>query len=246
MRNLLIATTVLALSTSAFAAKPKKEKFIITTEEVPSVIVDKSAYGPGLDTVGAGGGGTTTDAPKPTLNDRIDQGGRIIQAARDMVALGEAIYELVKKGKPSNTTDYAPISVVPRDPMTKEYIDPFELEGFTMPVEKNFVTTIRSMTGKVGVVFNYKVIYAYGGSYNGTGKYLTSVMVVPSSVRTTYGWEFNASMKLGGVMNNGTKADPVAGVIVNIKYQMNSWGAANERTDSIYINGRGELKNMNK
>jgi hypothetical protein len=165
--------------------------------------------------------------------------------ARDIVALGEAVYELVKKGRPTNVTEYAPISVVPRDPTTKEYIDPFELEGFSFPVEKNFVTNIKDGTGSNAVTFSYKVLYSYGGSYNGKGRYLTNVIVVPGSVRTSFGWDFNATMKLSGIMNHGTKADPVAGIMITLKYQMNTWSSAFERNDTIHITGNGELKNYN-
>ena len=175
--------------------------------------------------------------------DRLESAGKVISAARDMVALGEAIYELVKKGKPSNVTEYAPISVVPKDPTTKEIADIFDLEGFSMPVQRTYTTKIRNGVGKVLVNFTYKVMYSYGGSYNGTGKYLTGVIIVPQSVKTTFGWDFNASMKLSGMMNHGTKANPVAGVMLTIKYQMNSWSAAFERNDTIHITGRGEFKN---
>jgi hypothetical protein len=95
------------------------------------------------------------------------------------------------------------------------------------------------------VNFSYKVIYSYGGSYNGTGKYLTNVIIVPGSIRTTFGWDFNATMKLSGVMNHGTKANPVAGIMVTVKYQMNSWSMAFERNDTIHLTGNGEIKNHN-
>jgi hypothetical protein len=175
---------------------------------------------------------------------KLETAGKVIQTARDMVALGEAIYSLVQKGKPTNVTEYAPISVVPRDPMTKEYADPFDLEGFSMPVEKSFVAKVKNGSGKEVVNFNYKVIYSYGGSYNGAGKYLTNVIIVPGSIKTSFGWDFNATMKLSGIMNHGTKADPVAGVMVTVKYQMNSWSSAFERNDTIHITGNGELKTL--
>jgi hypothetical protein len=187
---------------------------------------------------------TPTDVPTPTIGDRVEVAGRVISTARDLVALGEAIYTLVQKGKPSNVTEYAPISVVPRDPISKEYMDPFELEGFSVPVEKNYVTKIKDLAGKDIVVFNYRVIYSYGGSYLGTGKYLTNIILVPSSVKTSWGWDFNAKMQLSGIMNHGSKDDPVAGAMITVKYQMNSWRAAYERNDTIHITGRGELKNF--
>ena len=155
---------------------------------------------------GYNGGGYTGGGYYNGSGDRIETAGRVIQTARDFVALGEAIYELVQKGKPKNQTEYAPISVVPRDPMTKEYVDVFDLEGFSMPVEKNYVANIKNKAGGQAVTFTYKVMYSYGGSYNGAGKYLTNVIIIPGSVKTSYGWDFNATMKLSGMMNHGTRA----------------------------------------
>lgn len=242
MKNIVLIS-VLAFSTSLFATAKAPETFTVTTEEISTEyfkMIEPETTPNKPDPT------STIPDPTSTINERAEQVGNVIGIGKDMVALGEAIYELVKKGKPTNTTEYAPISVVPRDPVTKEYFDPFELENFSTPVEKNFVTKIKNSSGTEVVSFEYKVIYSHGGSLNGIGKYLTSVMIVPASVRTTFGWDFNASMKLGGIMNNGTKANPVAGVIINLKYQINSWSVAYERTDSIYINGRGEMKNMNK
>lgn len=184
--------------------------------------------------------------PPRTLDDRLNTTGKIIQTAKDMVGLGEAIYDLVKKGKPTNVTEYAPISVVPRDPVTKEYVDPFDLEGFSMPVEKNFVTIIKNGFGQEVVKFSYKVLYSYGGSFNGKGRFLANVIIVPGSIKTSFGWDFTATMKLSGIMNHGTKENPVAGIMVTVKYQMNSWITAFERNDTIHINGNGYLKNHNK
>lgn len=263
MKKLLLIAS-LTVTTSLLAAPqiPLDQQISsFTVEEVSAEQIYKMGIGLEGGTTGAHGitksgaadggtpggiaGGTTTTDTKPTIGDRAETAGKVIQAARDMVALGEAIYDLVKKGKPSNVTEYAPISVVPRDPMTKEIADVFDLEGFSMPVEKNYVAKVKNGTGKEVVNFAYKVVYSYGGSYNGTGKYLTNVLIVPSSVKTTFGWDFNATMKLSGMMNHGTKADPVAGVMITIKYQMNSWSSAFERNDTIHITGRGEVKNLN-
>lgn len=250
MKKLLLLTT-LALSTSLMAAPSsvQPEKLTLTVEEIALENLDysKSIFGP---QGGAGGGivGNTAGTGSgstggPTLNERIETTGKVIGVARDIVALGEAMYDLVKKGKPSNMTEYAPISVVPREPGTKDAVDIFDLEGFSMPVERAFVARIKNGVGKEVVTFTYKVMYSFGGSWNGAGKYLSGVIIVPQSVKTQWGWEFNASMKMSGMMNHGTKADPVAGVMITIKYQMNGWSTAYERNDTIHITGRGEFKN---
>jgi hypothetical protein len=174
--------------------------------------------------------------------DPIEKIGKVIAIGKDIVALGEAIYELVKKGAPVNQTEYAPVSVVPRDPATREAIDPFELEGFSLPVERVFRANIKDGMGQSIVGFTYKVMYSYGGSYNGTGKYLTAVQIVPSAITTKFGWSFSATMKVSGIMNHGTKADPVAGVLVALKYKLNGWNRAEERNDTIHVSGNGGLK----
>lgn len=252
MKKTLLLMIILASST--VYSKPnlslKQQISSITVEEVSreelearGLAIPETFTNVNYGTTGGTTGGST--GSNTTVEDRIYHASGIIQVARDIVALGEAVYELVKKGRPTNVTEYAPISVVPRDPTTKEYIDPFELEGFSFPVEKNFVTNIKDGTGSSAVTFSYKVLYSYGGSYNGKGRYLTNVIVVPGSVRTSFGWDFNATMKLSGIMNHGTKADPVAGIMITLKYQMNTWSSAFERNDTIHITGNGELKNYN-
>jgi hypothetical protein len=235
MKQILIASLLIV---SSFASANQNlgsgkitsiETFEITNNGYKSV---------GSDVNGAGGGETIE--PKPRV-DRVQRAGQIIAVAKDFVALGEQIYELVKKGKPTNTTEYAPVSVVPKDPTTKEIIDPFELEGFSMPVQKRYVTVMKS--GLIEAVrFEYMVMYSFGGSYNGVGKYITGAQIIPGAVKTTFGWDFNASMKVSGIMNHGTKAQPVAGLMLIVKYQMNSWSTAEERNDTFHITGRGELK----
>ena len=165
----------------------------------------------------------------------------VIAAARDVVALGESIYSLVQRGKPSNTTEFAPLAIVPRDPISKEVVDPFELESCSIPVQKKYETTMK--TGNTVVVrFQYMVIYTHSCTYNGAGKFIQNAIVQPVVVKSSYGWDFNATMKLSGIMNHGTKVDPVAGAMLTIKYSMNSWRTAYERNDTIHISGRGELK----
>lgn len=193
----------------------------------------------------------TTPTPTPTFSDRVTQTGSVIGVAKDVVALGEAIYALVEKGRPKVTTEYAPISILPRDasnpatdPAVRNAVDPFDMEGFSFPIEKMITAKVKSPTGKESVVFQYKVIYSYGGSYNGAGKYLTGINIIPASIKVAHGWNFNSSMKLTGMMNHGTRANPIVGAMITIKYSMSSTTQAFERNDTIYISGDGSMKAM--
>jgi hypothetical protein len=231
MKSTLLAVLIVFSTFASAATVSRNEKITIETFESTNEGLMKI----GTDVNGAGGGG---EVPRV---DRVERAGEIIAKARDFVALGESIYTLVQKGKPTTTTEYAPISVVPKDPISKEVVEPFDLEGFSMPVQKKFTTIIKSGLSEA-IRFDYMVTYSYGGSYNGVGKWLTGVQIIPVSVKTSYGWDFNATMKVSGIMNHGTKADPIAGVIVIVKYQMNSWRTSQERNDTFHITGLGELK----
>ncbi len=257
MKYTLLLTTLLLAASAAQAANSIPLDQQIGSFETKEVTSNNKLLEPGLGqidgTISNGGitgmGGTTfptPDFPIPSgsTTDRTEQAGKIIQAARDIVALGEEIYTLVQKGKPHNVTEYAPISIVPKDPISKEVIDPFDLEGFSMPVQRSFVATVKNGAGAEVVKFNYKVLYSYGGSYNGTGKYLTGVIIVPGSIKTTYGWDFSSTMKLSGIMNHGTRVSPIAGVMITVKYQMNSFRTAFERNDTIHITGAGQVQNF--
>lgn len=192
-----------------------------------------------------------TPTPAPTFNDRVESTGKVIGVAKDVVALGEAIYALVEKGRPKVTTEYAPIEILPRDPSNTEAdpakryaVSPFDMEGFSFPVEKMITAKVKSPMGKEAVIFQYKVVYSYGGSYNGAGKYLTGINIIPARVQVGRGWTFNSTMKLTGMMNHGTRANPIVGAMITIKYSMSSTSQMFERNDTIYISGDGSMKAM--
>jgi hypothetical protein len=182
--------------------------------------------------------------PSNNPADPTDRAGKVIQVARDVVALGEVVYELVTKGKPTNQTEYAPVSVVPKD-ASNDPVDPFELENFSIPVEKKFLARVRQGAKEV-VRFEYMVIFSYGGSHNGKGKYITGAQIIPASVKTNFGWNFNATMRVSGIMNHGSVMNPVAGVMLTMQFKANGWAKAVEQNETVHITGNGQIKAYNR
>ncbi len=237
-----IALTALVLATS-LQAKTSIQETALGSLEISEVSSNKQVAPTPTP--------TPTPPTEPSFNDRIQQIGGVITVAKDVVALGEAIYALVEKGRPKITTDYAPISILPRDPSNtatdpalKYAVDPFDMEGFSFPVEKMITSKVKGPTGAAAVEFKYKVLYSYGGSYNGAGKYLTVINIIPASVKVGHGWTLNSSMKLTGMMNHGTRANPIVGAMITVKYTISSATKAFERNDTIYISGDGSMKAM--
>lgn len=258
MKTLLMTLSLALLTNAAFADAGKLTIDTFEVEEFSHESQQKSlgdvagagggAPGPIIPDIGIGGGGVGP-GPGPITGglgtSGFDRVGQVISVAQSIVALGESVYNLVQKGKPHNTTEYAPVSIVPKDPISKEALDPFELENCSFPTTKKFKTNITS-GGATVVTFEYMVVYVKGCSYNGVGNYIQALMIQPVNIKTSYGWDVNASMKLTGIMNHGSKTDPNVGALMTIKYSMNSWRTAFEKNDTIHITGKGEFKTYSR
>lgn len=166
--------------------------------------------------------------------------GQVIWIAQGLVALGEGVYNLVQKGKPANTTNYAPISVMPKE--GRNYVEILETENWNAPQKRTFMINIKNGFGMEVVKFRYSVIYSHGGSFNGAGAYITAAQIIPEYVLTSFGFDFSASMRLNGIQNHGTKANPVAGAILTMEYKIESFVSSLLRSDSFHITGRGGFK----
>lgn len=175
-----------------------------------------------------------------TQQDPIATAGQVIDIADRIVALGERIYTLVQHGKPSNTTAYAPVAIVPRNPTSREIVDPLDLEECSFPTRKSFETVVSRGNREV-VRFEYELVFSHSCSYEGKGKYIQVAMIKPTSVVTKYGWDLNATMRLSGMMNHGKKADPVVGAFLTMKLAMNNLGVAYEKEHGIHITGDGQI-----
>ena len=172
--------------------------------------------------------------------DPTERVGKVISVARDLVALGEDVYRLVIKGKPSNTTLYAPVSVIPR--VNGAPADILDTESWKAPVKRTYEVVYENMYDIDVVTFRYSVIYSYGGTYEGKGHYLTAVQIIPETVRTLFGFDMTATMKLGGIQNQGTKTAPIAAVTLLMEYTVSSLIVAQNQVDSFFVTGRGQFK----
>lgn len=176
---------------------------------------------------------------KPSVT---DEAGKIIGVARDLVALGEDVYNLVIKGKPNIATDYAPISVVPK--VNGQPADILETENWQIPKSVTYELVYENLYGMDVVTFRYSVIYSYGGSYNRKGKYLTAVQVIPEQVSVLFGYDFSAKMKLGGIANHGTRDNPLAGATLLLEHEIKTIVKANLETSAFQVIGNGGFKKI--
>jgi hypothetical protein len=167
--------------------------------------------------------------------------GTVIAVARELVALGEILYPLIKRGQPEVTTDFAPINVLPMDPSTNRHVDPFVMENTGTPVSKKFVGVVKNGFGMEVVRLEFLAHFAPGASYEGRGRYLQNAIIVPSKIWATWGWEVNATMKLQSIANQGTRAAPVAAAVLSMNYTVKNLITHIEKNHLVELNGKGEM-----
>jgi hypothetical protein len=164
--------------------------------------------------------------------------GEIIGYAKDLVALGESVYDLVQKGKPVIRHSFSPINVVPK--VNGRYVDPFDLEETSNAIKKKYIVSARNMFKQEVVRFEYMVIF-YIGKFEGKGRYIQNAAIIPQSSKALFGFDLQSQMRLIGISNKGTKANPVASAVLNVSYQMGSVLKQFKYNDTFTISGKGSI-----
>ncbi len=167
--------------------------------------------------------------------------GEIIAMADSIVALGEKLYTLFQKGKPSSQVKYAPISIIPRDKVTKEPVDVFDLEGDAEPVRKKFTIAKKNGLGNEVGRLDILIHFTPGRSLNGAGQYITNASIIPLKANTLYGWDLAATMVVSGVGTKGKSSNPIATATLTLSYQLNSVITAINEAVVIDIDGTGKV-----
>ncbi|MBL7666017.1 MAG: hypothetical protein JNM93_12855 [Bacteriovoracaceae bacterium] len=168
--------------------------------------------------------------------------GDVIGMARNLVALGREIYELVKLGQPVIQSDFPAISVMPLINKSDPASVILDTAGWSFPEMKEYSLDIKSKMGTKAIGVKFQILYSYGGSYLDKGKYLTGVQIIPSDVFVDYGFELNSTFRLQSIQNHGSVADPIAGALVTLQYKGGSMFKKFEKNIVIHVTGDGKYK----
>ena len=167
----------------------------------------------------------------------------VIMVTKELLALGKEIYEIVEAGKPVVEMNSEPIRILPRTDAGSE-IEPMDLQGWRNPIVKKYRYTAKNYLNIEPVVIEFMLIFNYGGSLNGAGKYIAGAQIKPTYVDVKWGYELNATYKVQSIMNQGSAKNPVAAAV--LMFDFNHKTVLQERTvnTSFFINGKGESKSL--
>lgn len=175
------------------------------------------------------------------IPDPIENAGRVISVSRDLVALGEDLYNIINHGKPNITTKYEPVSVIPKE--NGQPVELMELEGWQLPTKRTFALSYKNKFRVKVVEFKFHVMWSYGGSYNGKGAYITGAQIIPAA-NVKWGFDFTATMKLGGIQNGGKRDNPLAVATLILEYTISNVLNARSQSHIFVIDGKGNFKRL--
>jgi hypothetical protein len=151
-----------------------------------------------------------------------------------IVNIGKTLWNMIEAGRPKINLDMDVASAVPQGITSWA-----ELDSWKDPVAKLYKTQLYSSHQRyLGDVY-YRLVYTYGGHYQGVGNYLTNVTVLPAQLKISYNRNFYAYTKVTELVNHGTTKDPIAGMSLLLAWGLNSLGSQTMQSVSLHVRGDG-------
>lgn len=158
-----------------------------------------------------------------------------------IINIGTKIWNIIEKNKPvvDVKTQYATAL-----PQGLTHWD--SLSGWKPPKGTVYGFYAKNSYGMTVINVKYQVLRTYGGSYKGKGAYLTAVTIEPLQVDVAWGYHFSLSVEIpdSSIVNAGTDADPVAGMMANIHYQISTPVKDSQGKAIYYVQGDGKFQQV--
>ncbi len=151
----------------------------------------------------------------------------------DIVNIGKLVWDIItyNKAVANMQTDMATA-------LPKGVSDWSAMLGW-MSESKAYRIAYKNKLGSNVVDFTYRVLFTHSGSFNGKGKYLTAITIIPANLTVLWGFQFNAKASVPTVLNVGTLEDPVAAARMFLRWGVKSVLSANEITKTYTVQGDG-------
>jgi hypothetical protein len=163
---------------------------------------------------------------------------QVIATVDGLIALGKKIWPIIEAGRPVSNARFNTVDVIPQGTTA------MEMEGWQAPKGLRWRVSYKNFYGVEVIGFTYAVLFQYAGSKDGRGRYLTGVFVEASDVTVSWGFDFNATSEAITIANVGTKANPVASLMLRINYQAKSVFRDITNQKTVYLTGTGQISEL--
>ena len=172
---------------------------------------------------------TEVDAPDPGVGD-------VIPVLDSIVNLGEKIWRIIKENAPVVNVKVQYASALPEG--IKSWT---QMAGWQRPKGTIYELTAKNAYGMQVIKLRYQVLRTAGGSYKGTGKYLTAVTVEPLLIEAAWGYHFSldANVPDSSIVNVGTSEAPVAAMTPQLGWVIATAIKQSQGKSIYYLQGDG-------
>ena len=189
---------------------------------------------------------SNSSAAGPRVSDTGDIASGLDEANVELdqiINMGTKIWKIIEANKPVVNLNFVAASALP-----KGVTDWQDMQGWQAPMSQIVHMTYTNGFNMNVVDFAYRIIFTYGGSVNGKGKYITQMQVMPANLSVAWGYTFEASADANTITNAGTSANPVAALQALVSWRVKTVIKDMQSTNSYYMRGDGlfqELSNGN-
>ncbi len=153
-----------------------------------------------------------------------------------VINIGQKIWNVVDKGRPVANYSSSKATALPGNATRWD-----QLESWQTPKSKVMRVVYKNMYGIEVVRFTYRIILLYGGTVNGVGKYIGYASVEPLEMTVAYMYTFNAKASVEAVYNMGTGQNPLAGMILNVNWTIETVLKKSTLTNTYTLDGLGNI-----
>jgi hypothetical protein len=117
----------------------------------------------------------------------------------------------------------------------------YQLSNWSKPKTYIYGFYAENVYGIKTIDVEYKVTFVYGGNYNGKGKFLTAVSVIPTRVDVAWGYTFNMHCYVpdSTIVNVGDSKNPVAALQLKLSWEISTFLKSSKGTSIYYVQGDG-------
>jgi hypothetical protein len=246
MTKILSLVFVTALAINAQAADKNDAKYFELTKVKMTDVTEQYAQSSTFGQVGvfedchigqAPNNMVLLDRTTPNFGlDPLDQASIMVDK---IVNLGKKIWAVVEKGRPVVSVQTYVANALPQGLQCWS-----DLTGWQIPQSKVYRVQYENAYGMNVVDFAYRVTFTAGGSLNGQGKYITNATIMPADMNIAWGFTFNANAEVPSVFNTGSREQPVAGMQLLMKWNVDTVMNHVEQTETFYVGGDNTMKHL--
>jgi hypothetical protein len=155
-----------------------------------------------------------------------------------IVNLGKEIWAVVEANQPVVDISYDYATALPRGVTSAA-----DLEGFSDLTSQSWRVWGENLYGMTVYDVTYTLVHQYGGAYQGKGRYLATVAVLPSNVDVLWGYKVSLNVTNVGALNVGSAEAPVGSVNLEMAFKVST--VIKSHTSTTLFQFRGDSADVN-